>query len=575
MLNQQPHDEWKLEQGLAPAELPLLDQTIPLEQRYKQAHAVPKVKEVAPTQDSEDEEDAAKADDIAAADEDPAVIFAEERPELRNWYVEWENYPEKKAKAHKILINNEFPPPPEFQLGPVPDTNPVLEGVRWKMWHKAVGGPLTSVPEESWLRVIQEKHPDMLHLLQFPYNGEPPKRLVTAKPVTPTSLHFVRNHGGVPDIDADKWELKMDGPVKHPWTFSVADLQNEEVFPRIEKLVTVQCSGTRRVEQIRLYAGEGDEMINAPWADGAIGTARYVGVSLKKVVKQCGGMADGGKHLEFYGADTYFKQNEVMNYLVSVPWSKVKADEVMLAWEMNGEALPRIHGHPVRLVAMGYIGARSVKWVYRIRALPRPSRAPVHSRDVPLLQPAGRQAQPAPDHGDPDPGDAGELGHHVALGQAGRGPRGGASRSRGGRTAAGGRWPGRVEVSADGGFNWYAVPDGNLSGKHKFAWRTWELALPCDAEGWVEVVVRCWDNSINTQPPARAERLELGPARHEQPPPAERVQRQQVQGPDEAAARALRPPGPESRPPDPAHGLPHHDPRRVRRVLGRERTQGR
>jgi hypothetical protein len=43
------------------------------------------------------------------------------------------------------------------------------------MWHKAVGGPLHDVPEESWLRVVQEKHPDMLHLLQFPYNGEPPK----------------------------------------------------------------------------------------------------------------------------------------------------------------------------------------------------------------------------------------------------------------------------------------------------------------------------------------------------------------------------------------------------------------
>jgi len=43
------------------------------------------------------------------------------------------------------------------------------------MWHKAIGGPLRYVPEESWLRVIQEKHPEMLHLLQFPYNGEPPK----------------------------------------------------------------------------------------------------------------------------------------------------------------------------------------------------------------------------------------------------------------------------------------------------------------------------------------------------------------------------------------------------------------
>ena len=49
-------------------------------------------------------------------------------------------------------------------------------------------------------------------------------------------------------------------------------------------------------------------------------------------------MIDGAEHLEFYGADTYFKDDRVMNYLVSVPWDKVKANEVLLAWEMNGDA---------------------------------------------------------------------------------------------------------------------------------------------------------------------------------------------------------------------------------------------
>jgi sulfite oxidase len=103
-------------------------------------------------------------------------VFAEE---FSGWkgYIEWEDYPEKRAEAAAMLakVASTFPPPPEFQLGPLPNTNPVLEGVRWKMWHKALGGPLKYVPEESWLRVIQEKHRDMLHLLQFPYNGEPPK----------------------------------------------------------------------------------------------------------------------------------------------------------------------------------------------------------------------------------------------------------------------------------------------------------------------------------------------------------------------------------------------------------------
>lgn len=109
----------------------------------------------------------------------------------------------------------------------------------------------------------------MLHLLQFPYNGEPPKRLVTAKSETPNSLHFVRNHGGIPIIDKNKFKLSLDGLVADSKDFTMDDLMDESRFPRMEKTVTIQCSGTRRIEQISLYAGEGDEMINAPWAEGA------------------------------------------------------------------------------------------------------------------------------------------------------------------------------------------------------------------------------------------------------------------------------------------------------------------
>ena len=74
--------------------------------------------------------------DGAGDDEDPEKMFAEEKKGWRG-YIEWEDFPDKKAKAAEILARHKFPPPPEFQLGPVPDTNPVLEGVRWKLWHKA------------------------------------------------------------------------------------------------------------------------------------------------------------------------------------------------------------------------------------------------------------------------------------------------------------------------------------------------------------------------------------------------------------------------------------------------------
>ncbi|KAI1276955.1 sulfite oxidase [Xylaria sp. FL0933] len=479
VLRIQPQDEWRVEQGIAGAELYLLDQTKgPGEQAYIPTSEDP----ITPPPDP-------KYDDKLAKDEVPGW----------SGYVEWEDYPEKKKKAHEILISHKFPPPPEFQLEPIPGTNPVLEGVRWKQWHRAIGGRLTNVPEESWDIVQEEKDPNMLHLLQFPYNGEPPKRLVTEHDVTPNPLHFIRNHGGIPVIDPDSWFLRLEGLVKQPKKLTLADLKDESRFPRMERLVTIQCSGTRRIEQISLYAGEGDEMINAPWAEGAIGTARYVGISLKKVIKYCGGLIDGAKHLELVGADTYFKMSEVMNYAISVPYSKVRANEVMLVWEMNGQPLPKIHGAPVRAVVMGYIGARSVKWLYRITAIRDPTRAPVQSREYLYFnQQVGKHNQRWTD---------GIQIQEMPVSSAIMSPwnkqvviHEGKISVQGWAYSGGGRWPERVEVSADGGFSWYMVPVENLSPKHKFAWRTWKTEVPCDVEGWIELVVRCWDNSLNTQP---------------------------------------------------------------------------
>ncbi|KAK3674632.1 hypothetical protein LTR78_005354 [Recurvomyces mirabilis] len=475
-------DEWKIEQGLHAASLPILDQS------GDQIRYV-KPMEYEPWKDER----------AIRAVGNPEELFKEEREGWKG-YIEWEAYPEKKAKAAKIMESQNFPPPPEFQLGPIPGTNPVLEGVRWKQWHSAVGGPLTDIPAISWDIVKKEKHEEMLHLLEFPYNGEAPKRLVTAKDIMPNSLHFVRNHGGIPVIDKDKYYFDLDGLVKETKRFTLDDLMDESKYPRMEQTVTIQCSGTRRIEQINQYSGEGDEMINAPWAEGAIGTAKYVGVSLKKVIKACGGLVYQGNHLEFYGADTYFKKNQVHNYLVSVPWSKVKANEVMLAWEMNGEPLPRIHGYPLRIVVMGYIGARSCKWLYRIKAIgPNPSPAPVQSQEYLYFnQQVGKHNQRMTD---------GIQIQEMPVSSAIMMPwtkqiviHNGSIHCKGWAYSGGGRWPERVELSADGGFSWYACDIADMSPKRKFAWRTWEIDLPCQVEGWIEIVCRCWDNSLNTQP---------------------------------------------------------------------------
>lgn len=467
---------------MAGARLPIIDQT------------GPEISFIHPVEPSPREEDTAALNAFGDRDK----LFARE---IEGWkgYVEWEKYPEKKAKAHKILTSQTFTAIPDFMTGPIPATNPVLPGEDFKEWHRAIGGELSDAPEDSWSTVLKEKHPDMLHLLQFPYNGEPPKRLVTAKSITPNPLHFVRNHGGIPLIDEDKWFLTLDGLVARPKKYSLKDLMDESKFPQIEEYVTIQCSGTRRIEQITLYGGQGDEVPQAPWAEGAIGTAKYRGISLKKVIKDCGGLIEGGKHLELYGAETYFKDEHAMNYLVSVPWSKVKANEVILAWEMNGEPLPRIHGFPLRVVVLGYIGARSVKWLYRIKAIENPSIAPVQSREYLYFnQQTGKHNL--------KPTDGIQI-QEMPVSSAIMTPwqkqavlHNGKIKCKGWAYSGGGRWPERVELSADGGFSWYEVPQENLSKKGPWIWRTWEMDLPCDVEGWIEIVCRCWDNSLNTQP---------------------------------------------------------------------------
>jgi sulfite oxidase len=420
--------------------------------------------------------------------------------ELEGWggYIEWEKYPEKKKQAAEIMAKYDFPVPPEFQFAPLPKTNPILEGVRWKYYHYAMGKTLKDLPDISWKYVLKEKSPDMIHVLQFPYNGEPPRDRLVKSEITPNPDHFVRNHGGIPEIDADKYYIDIEGLVNTPKRITFKELQDESIFPRYTKTVTLQCSGTRRIEQIHEYPGDGDELINAPWGEGAIGTARWTGVSLKKVIKYCGGATDEGKHVEFYGADTYFKKGQVFNYAVSVPMKKVKVHEVMLAWEMNGEPLPKIHGYPLRVVVFGYIGARSCKWLTRINVIGQPSLAPVQMKEYIYYTPQigkhnavysnGFSIQTMPvSSAIMTPVNHDQIIHDGKIKLTGW-------------AYSGNGWPERVEVSGDGGSIWYEVPWENLSKKYYHAWRTWEIDLPVDAEGWLEFCVRTWDDALNTQP---------------------------------------------------------------------------
>ena len=60
---------------------------------------------------------------------------------------------------------------------------------------------------------------------RHPFNCEPPlKDLMGAGFITPSSLHYVRNHGAVPKCSWATHTLTVDGLVDKPTTFTMDDL---------------------------------------------------------------------------------------------------------------------------------------------------------------------------------------------------------------------------------------------------------------------------------------------------------------------------------------------------------------
>ena len=113
------------------------------------------------------------------------------------------------------------------------------------------------------------------------------------------------------------------------------DILNRESF---DQVVTLECIDT---------LPGGDSLGNAIWR----------GISLKQLLLEVGVEPETARDIVFRAADGYDD---------SIPFNRAMQPDVMLAYLMNGEKLPKEHGFPLRLMVPGLYGIKNVNWISEI-----------------------------------------------------------------------------------------------------------------------------------------------------------------------------------------------------------------
>jgi len=178
-------------------------------------------------------------------------------------------------------------------------------------------------------------------------------------PVTPVGLHYLLTHYDVPDVDAGSWSLRVRGEQEVS-----LGLDEVRARPWVELAVTMECAGNGR-------ARLDPRPVSQPWLLEAVGTARWAGTPLRPLLEEAG-VGEGAVEVLFTGVDRGSEGGEEQAFQRALAVEEALRDEVLLAYEMNGEPLPPQHGYPLRLIVPGWYGMTNVKWLCEIEVLREP-----------------------------------------------------------------------------------------------------------------------------------------------------------------------------------------------------------
>lgn len=390
-----------------------------------------------------------------------------------------------------------------------------------------------------------KRHPAMVTLSKEPRNAGTPSALIPDHSITPNELFFVRNHFPVPVIDTNTHRLHIVIPSSRdskstPVDMSLCVNELKENYPKHSIVSTIICAGCRRsdmaAEDSKHAATEGRKPFirGLSWEHTAASTALWTGVRLVDLLARhwlpedqrtnyaallTAARSAGLYHVQFEGSDTDI---EGAAYGASLPieWALDPQMDVLIAYEMNGQPLPRDHGYPLRAVIPGSIGARQVKWLRAINLSHEESPSFYQREDYKIVYPT-------------KDGEATSLSKVPAIldlpvqsaicepldGQSLLNE--GSITVRGYAFSGGGRGILSVRVTIDGGKTWHEAtlkpvsPPAEIDSSHlppedlalahrtrrQWAWTLWEVEIPLEDDvEFVELACCARDSSNAVQP---------------------------------------------------------------------------
>lgn len=308
---------------------------------------------------------------------------------------------------------------------------------------------------------------------------------------TPVDRFFVRNHTSTPQIDAKAWRLRLFGDGLHgepgaqnPFELSLRQLR---ALPAHEVSAFIECAGNGR----SFYTTQQQQSVSGTaWRLGAVGVARWRGVRLSTVLRRAG-LKPSALSVLPTGLDDNFVTGGVDLGPVRRPLPIAKAlDDVLLAYEMNGEPLPYDHGYPVRVLVPSWVGIASIKWVGDIEVSAQPLFSPWNTTFYRLFGSAYPEGGSAPLTRQTTK-SAFELARGATF-------TAGEKHVLHGRSWSGAGAVARVDVSTDGGTSWLParLHDRPRSG----TWTRWSLGWRPETPGATQLLARATDAVGRTQP---------------------------------------------------------------------------